>query len=57
MNKKNTPTHLRLAEGKRPLPDKHFRPSEQTLAFIRSFARNYYVEPQLPQGLQGIILG
>ena len=33
------------------------RPSEKTLAFIRSFARNYRAETQLPKGLQGIILG
>lgn len=33
------------------------QPSGRTLAFLRSFARNYRVIPQLPQGLQGIILG
>lgn len=31
--------------------------SEQTLAFLRSFASNYYVDSKLPQGIQGIILG
>ncbi len=31
--------------------------SEKTLAMLRSFAYNYYVEPSLPQGMQGIILG
>ncbi|WP_300699152.1 hypothetical protein [uncultured Bacteroides sp.] len=33
------------------------RPSEKTLAFIRSFARSYRAEPQLPKGSQRIILG
>lgn len=31
--------------------------SEQTLAFLRSFASNYYVDSKLPQEIQGIILG
>ncbi|WP_291529663.1 hypothetical protein [Bacteroides sp. UBA939] len=33
------------------------QPSAKTLALLRSFARNYRAIPQLPQGLQGIILG
>ena len=31
--------------------------SKKTLALLRSFAANYTVEPKLPQGIQGIILG
>ena len=37
--------------GERP------QPSEKTLDFLRSLARNYRIVTQLPQGLQGIILG
>lgn len=48
---KNLLSQKNSVESKRP------RVSEQTLAFLRSFAGNYYVEQQLPQGLQGIILG
>ena len=33
------------------------QPSEKTLDFLRSLARNYRIVSQLPQGLQGIILG
>lgn len=32
-------------------------PSIQTLTFLKMFARNYQVEPSMPEGLQGIILG
>ena len=32
------------------------KPSEQTLAFLKLFARNYRVEEKMPKGLQGIIL-
>lgn len=31
-------------------------PSEKTLAFLRAFARNYQVIPQLPHELQGLML-
>ena len=32
-------------------------PSKETLTFLKLFARNYHVEPLMPEGLQGIILG
>ena len=57
MNKKTTPSHQQCPEEKHLPESKRLRASEQTLAFLRSFASNYYVEQQLPQGLQGIILG
>ena len=57
MNKKTTSSHQQSSKDKRSSTIKMPRVSEQTLAFLRSFASNYYVEQQLPQGLQGIILG
>ena len=33
------------------------RPSARTLAFLKLFARNYQVERQLPEGLQGLFVG
>ena len=35
---------------------KNFSPKKSTLRFLRLFARNCYIEPQLPEGVQGIIL-
>nr|WP_321518676.1 hypothetical protein [uncultured Bacteroides sp.] len=32
-------------------------PGTETLNFLKLFARNYHVEPLMPEGLQGIILG
>lgn len=57
MNKKTTSSHQQSPKDKHSPEIKKLRVSEQTLAFLRSFASNYYVEQQLPQGLQGIILG
>ena len=57
MNKKTTPSHQQCPKEKNSVESKRPRVSEQTLAFLRSFAGTYYVEQQLPQGLQGIILG
>ena len=61
MNKKTPPSlpssSLKSRNSVRSVTGGHPQPSEKTLAFLRSFARNYRVEPQLPQGLQGIILG
>ncbi len=61
MNKKTTSSLASSSVKTRgftvPASGKCPKPSEKTLAFLRSFARNYRVEPQLPQGLQGIILG
>ena len=31
--------------------------SEKTLTFLQAFARNCYIEKELPNDLQGIILG
>lgn len=33
------------------------QPSEKTIALLKSLARNLRMEPQLPQGLQQLILG
>lgn len=69
MNKKTTPsttspfgekqplTGQQLVSGHQSTSGKLPSPSEQTLAFLRSFASNYHAEMQLPQGLQGIMLG
>lgn len=61
MNKKTTPSlsssSIKSHNSVRSVVGGHPQPSEKTLAFLRGFARNYWVEPQLPQGLQGIILG
>ena len=61
MNKKTTPflpsSSLKSRSSIRSGVGGHPQPSEKTLVFLRGFARNYRVEPQLPQGLQGIILG
>lgn len=57
MDKKTTPSHQQCPKEKHLPETKRLRVSEQTLVFLRSFASNYYVEQQLPQGLQGIILG
>ena len=60
MDKKTTPSFSSSVKprtsddtisGERP------QPSEKTLDFLRSLARNYRAVSQLPQGLQGIILG
>lgn len=61
MNKKTTPSFASSASKQctsdRNVPTRPPHPSEKTLAFLRSFAHNYRVEPRLPQSLQGIILG
>ena len=61
MDKKTTPSFasssVKVRSSAAPVSGERPQPSEKTLAFLRSFARNYRVEPQLPQGLQGIILG
>ena len=57
MDKKTTPLSSAGPKEKNSAESKRPRVSEQTLVFLRSFAGNYYVEQQLPQGLQGIILG
>jgi len=61
MNKKTTPSFpdssVKPHSSVNPVSGGQPQLSEKTLAFLRSFARNYRVEPQLPQGLQGIILG
>lgn len=58
MNKKTTHLFTLLPlEKKQPSTAKQLCPSESTLAFLRAFASNYHVEMQLPEGLQGIILG
>ncbi len=55
MDKKTTPSTI--SSKKANLEKKVPKVSEKTLAMIRSFAYNYYVDPALPQGMQGIILG
>ena len=55
MNKKSTsttiPSNNSHAGSKTP------KVSEKTLAMLRAFAYNYYADPKLPQGIQGILLG
>lgn len=61
MNKKTTPS-LTSSSTKQCASDSIVsagqpHPSEKTLAFLRSLARNYRADSRLPQSLQGIILG
>ncbi len=56
MNKKTTPSQsLGSKVGEKNVETPYV--SEKTLAFLRAFASNYCVEPQLPKGMQTIILG
>ena len=61
MDKKTTPSFSsssvkpRISGG--TISGERSQPSEKTLDFLRSLARNYRIVTQLPQGLQGIILG
>ena len=61
MDKKTTPSFssssVKPGSADNALPDGHPQPSGKTLDFLRSLARNYRAVSQLPQGLQGIILG
>ena len=61
MDKKTTPSFSSSSVKPRTSDDtisgERPQPSEKTLAFLRSLARNYRAVSQLPQGLQGIILG
>lgn len=36
---------------------KGLHPSSETLHFLKLFARNYQVEANMPEGLQGVFLG
>ena len=57
MDKKTTPSFssssVKPRSADNALPDGHPQPSGKTLDFLR----NLRTVPQLPQGLQGIILG
>jgi len=57
MKRKTTLNLSGKAEKKEESIVGHPRPSEQTLTFLRYFARNCHIELQLPQGLQEIIVG
>ena len=61
MDKKTTPSFSSSSVKPRTSDDtisgERPQPSEKTLDFLRNLARNYRTMPQLPQGLQGIILG
>ena len=61
MDKKTTPSFssssVKPRSADNALPDGHPQPSGKTLDFLRSLARNYRTVSQLPQSLQGIILG
>ena len=61
MDKKTTPSFSSSSVKPRTSDDTISgecpHPSEKTLDFLRSLARNYRTVTQLPQGLQGIILG
>ncbi|WP_353329836.1 hypothetical protein [Bacteroides sedimenti] len=35
----------------------NLQPGKRTIDFLKQFARNYHVEPTMPQGLQGVFLG
>lgn len=60
MNKKITPplaSSIQAKASDTPASKECPQPSEQTLAFLRSFARNYRADMRLPESLQGIMLG
>ena len=61
MDKKTTPSFSSSSVKPRTSDDTisgdRPQPSEKPLDFLRSLARNYRAVSQLPQGLQGIILG
>ena len=61
MDKKTTPSFSSSSVKPRTSDDtisgERPQPSEKTLDFLRSLVRNYRAVSQLPQGLQGIILG
>ena len=61
MDKKTTPSFSSSSVKPRTSDDtisgERPQPSGKTLDFLRNLARNYRTVPQLPQGLQGIILG
>ncbi|MEG0039900.1 MULTISPECIES: hypothetical protein [Bacteroides] len=58
MSKKTTHRSSSLPINQKHSPgNKQTGPSAQTLNFLRAFARNYHTDMQLPQGIQGIILG
>jgi hypothetical protein len=55
MDKKTTPLKINLSTD---TDSRKTKPvvSEKTLSVIRSFAAAYYVDNNLPKGLQGILL-
>ncbi len=55
MDKNSTP--VTASSKKTNQTKKAPKVSEKTLSMLRAFAHNYYVEPSLPQGMQGLILG
>ena len=57
MDKKTTPSFSSSSVKPRSADNALPQPSGKTLDFLRNLARNYRTVPQLPQGLQGIILG
>lgn len=42
--------------GKRQANKKTCAPSEKVLSFVKLFARNYEVEKDMPEGMQGMML-
>ena len=54
MDKNSTP--VTASSKKTNQTKKAPKVSEKTLSMLRAFAHNYYVEPSLPQGMQGLIL-
>nr|WP_321372997.1 hypothetical protein [uncultured Bacteroides sp.] len=51
------PTNQQKKDKRNNKGKSELKPSLQTLTFLKMFARNYHVEPSMPDGLQGIILG
>ena len=51
------PTNQQKKDKRNNKSKSELKPSLQTLTFLKMFARNYHVEPSMPDGLQGIILG
>jgi hypothetical protein len=53
-----TQTNSQQKKNKQAIKSKNeLCPAAETLTFLKLFARNYHVEPSMPEGLQGIILG
>lgn len=57
MKRTSTPTTSLSKTKQTTKSKKGLHPSNETLHFLKLFARNYQVETNMPEGLQGVFLG